>query len=460
MTVTREKAAGPTALAPIDTRRGWFSVAREPFAGAWQRGVEVRVESVLTFSAVYACMTLIASDIAKMRMRLVQQDGDGIWNETTTPAFSPVLTKPNHFQNRIEFFEHWVISKLVSGNTYVLKERDNRNVVVGLYVLDPRRVKPLVAPNGDVYYQLSRDDLSGLPENQITVPASEIIHDRMNALYHPLVGISPIHACGLAATQGLRIQANSAKFFENNSNPGGILTAPSTIDQATADRLKRDFTENYSGENAGKIAVAGDGLKFEQLTITASDSQLIEQLKWTAETVCSCFKVPAYKVGVGAAPLNNNVEALDQQYYSQCLQILIEKIELCLDEGLALPGSYGTEFDLDDLLRMDTATQVKTYSDAVKGGLLKPNEGRKKLNQPPVAGGDAVYLQQQNYSIEALAKRDGSDDPFATSKPTPPPAQTPPPEPQADAAAKEAAGLIARFAVALREKTLRETVDA
>jgi phage portal protein BeeE len=49
----------------------------------------------------------------------------GIWTETDSPAFSPVLRKPNRYQNRIQFWESWILSKLTRGNAYVLKERDN-----------------------------------------------------------------------------------------------------------------------------------------------------------------------------------------------------------------------------------------------------------------------------------------------------------------------------------------------
>jgi hypothetical protein len=42
----------------------------------------------------------------------------------------------------------------------------------------------------------------------------------------------------------------------------------------------------------------------------------------------------------------------------------------------------------------------------VKGGIFTPNEGRKMHNKPPIEGGDTVYLQQQDYSIEALNRRD------------------------------------------------------
>src|SRR5690606_10607762 len=156
----------------------------------------------------------------------------------------------------------------------------------------------------------------------------EIIHDRYNCLFHPLVGVSPIYACGLAATQGLRIQNNSTNFFGNGSRPGGILVAPDKIDNDDAQRLKDHWDNNYTGANAGKVAVIGGGMKYEPLTTTAVDAQLIEQLGWTAEVVCSTFHVPPYKVGVGEMPKYDNIQALNVQYYSQCLQVLIESIEL------------------------------------------------------------------------------------------------------------------------------------
>jgi HK97 family phage portal protein len=415
--------ASPGQLSSV-LERGWYRVL-ESYAGAWQRNVEVNLDNVTTHPAVFACATLIASDISKMRIRLVQKDGDGIWNEVDNPAFSPVLRKPNNYQNRIQFYASWMYSKLFWGNTYVLKVRDNRGVVVQEHVLDPSRVRPFVSPNGDVFYELKRDDLSLLPQELYMVPASEIIHDRWNMFFHPLVGLSPIYACGLAAVQGLNIQNNSTSFFGNGSLPGGVLTAPGFIHQETADRLKDYFDSNFSGDNAGKVAVVGDGLKYESMTMKATDAQLIEQLKWSNEIICSVFHVPAYMVGLGTAPSYNNIEALNQQYYSQCLQSPIEAIELCQDEGLGLTDGavaaqrYGTEFDIDDLLRMDSATMMTTLETG--RNYLTPNEGRKALNKKPVVGGDVVMRQQQDFSLEALNKRDQQEDPFAKDAPAPDP---------------------------------------
>jgi len=407
----RRKAGVPSVVG--DRGNWWLPVIREPFTGAWQRNQDLSAETVLTNAAVYACLERISSDIAKCRLRLVEQDNNDIWKEVESPAFSPVLRKPNSWQNRIQLIENWVLSKLTAGNAYILKGRDARGLVVSLNVLDPAGVRVMVTPVGDVYYDLSRDNISGI-EGHILVPASEIIHDMMTVKFHPLNGVPPLIAATGPATQGLNIQTTSAKFFKNNATPGGVLSAPGEIKEATAKRLREYWQTQFSGDNAGRIAVLGDGLKFEPMAATAESSQLAEQLGLSAKMVASAFGIPAYMVGAEAPPSYNNIEALNQQYYSQCLQKHFEQIELCLDEGLGLiDAGYGSEFDLDNLLRMDTAAMISSEAEAVGAGIKTPNEARKRLNLGPMEGGDTPYLQEQNYSLSALSKRDAMDNPWA-----------------------------------------------
>lgn len=422
-------------LRPVGGRSagGWYPIVREPYTGAWQNNDEIRAESALSYFAVFSCVTLIANDVAKLGLRLVQVDDEGVWHEATNPAYSPVLRKPNRYQTTNKFVEQWITSKLVHGNAYALKERDARGVVRAMYVLDPTKVAPLVAPDGSVYYELKRNDLAGLPAipddvtGRVVVPASEIFHDLMVPLFHPLCGVSPLYACGLAALQGLTIQQTSNKFFSGGSNPGGVLTAPGAIADDTAKRLKEYWQTEFSGDNVGKVAVLGDGLKYEPMTVNAADAKLIEQLGWTADTICACYHVPPFKIGVRDAPATASAEMLEQQYYSQCIQSLLTQMEATLDDGLGLGGTnnYGTEFDVDDLIWMDTATKTKAAADSIGAGALSPNEARKKyFGVGSVTGGDTPYMQQQNYSLAALDARD-STNPLAapaSSSTTPAPA--------------------------------------
>lgn len=436
-----------TPTTPLDRGNWWFPIVSEPFTGAWQRNIEHHPENILAFHAVYACIERIASDVGKCRLRLVEQDSRGIWTEVFVPAFSPVIRKPNHYQNRIQFFESWMLSKLMSGNTYILKERDARNVVVRLYVLDPTYVKPLVGPDGGVMYELSKDNLAGLGD-KVVVPSSEIIHDMMTMKHHHLCGLSPMAPAALAAAHGLQIQNMSTSFFANAAKPSGMLSTAGNIPDHDVARLKEYFNNEYKGQNSGKVAVLGSGLKFEKVTMDFVDAQLLEQLGISAKMVCSSFGVPPHMVHVGDPPSYNNISAINLQYYSQTLQKYFEHIELLLDEGLGLTDvnghEYGTWFDLDDLLRMDAQTLVETQAKLVGSGIQAPDEARVHFNLGPVQGGNSPYLQQQNYSLQALAKRDAQADPFVPN--TPPALAAPPAARPDDEDDPEELAAIAQFA--------------
>ncbi|HOW49372.1 MAG TPA: phage portal protein [Rubrivivax sp.] len=431
--LARALSKAASYLNPVfQTVGGWVTVF-ETTAGSWQQDVEVSQTTVSANWAVFSCVTLIAGDIAKMPAKVMRYNPDSkVWEDTERRR---VLRKPNRYQTRIEFVQNWVLSLLFNGNTYVLKQRDEQGRLVAMYILDPARVHPLVAPDGAVYYEL-QDDVLAQVSTRVIVPASEIIHDRMYTPWHPLIGVSPLYACGLAAMQGSYIQSASSHFFKNKSTPGGVLTAPGAIPPETAERIKTQWQANYTGANAGKVAVLGDGLEYKPIGVSASDAQLIEQLKFTGEMICATFHVPPYKLGLGQMPTVNNVAALNQQYYDQALQPIVEKMELRLDEGLELTEGYETWLDESVLVRMDPATRLEAHNKAVNGGWKAPDEVRREENLPPVEGGATPYLQQQNYSLAALAKRDAGDDPFGKSAP---PTSQAPAKPEIDDVEEERA---------------------
>lgn len=448
--ITRTKAAPPVPV--YENRGGWWPIIRESYTGAWQHDITVDRNTVLSNPVVFACTTRIASDAASMPMYLEELDANGIWNEVENPAYSAVLRQPNLYQDHIQFKESWLLSKLSRGNTYALKERDNRQVVKRLYVLAPDRVKPLVADDGSVWYQLSADNMAGgeLTED-VTVPASEIIHDRFNCNFHPLIGMSPLYAAGVPAMQGIAIQNNSTRFFNNSAQPGGILTAPGAISNETAERLKESWETKFTGENAGKIAVVGDGLKYEPLAMTAEESQLIDQMRWSAEAICAAYHMPPFIAGFGPLPANSSVEQVMALYYSLCLRPLVLQFEECMSLGLNVGIRNRVQLDEDTLLRMDKSAKYKAISEGIRGGFLAPNEGRKMDNRKPIDGGNTVYLQEQDHSLAALAARDAGPDPFGKgATPTAEPAE----EPANDNAEME------RAHIALFEKDLREALNA
>lgn len=112
------------------------------------------------------------------------------------------------------------------------------------------------------------------------------------------------------------------------------------------------------------------------------------------------------------AKAGQKVSDLNEIYYSDCLQHYIEAIENLLDEHLDLEKGVECEADLSSLIRMDSTSQILYLKEGTMSGIFSPNEARAELGLPPVVGGESPLMQQQNYSLSALAKRDNSDNPF------------------------------------------------
>lgn len=389
----------------------WVRVG-DPTMGAWQRNEEIIVSKhdQLAHYAVFSCVSLIASDVGKLKLQ-TKKEKNGV-KQVCDSKVNKLLDKPNRHQTTQQFLEAWATSKATHGNTYVWKVRNIFNEIWQLVILNAERVKPLVSSSGEVFYQVKRDDLFNITED-IVFPASEIIHDRFNCFYHPLVGLSPIVACALSASQGVKIQRNTNQFFGNASRPSGILVAPGPISDETAKELKENWQKNYSGIRSGGTAVLGDGVEYKPIAVSAHDAQLVEQLKLSGEIVCTAFRVPAFKVGIGTLPTGVKVSDLNEIYYSDCAQHYLESIENLLKVHLEMEQGVEVEFNLKGLIRMDSTSQIEYLARGVEKSIFAPNEARKELGLMPVPGGDSPMIQQQNYSLAALAKRDAKDDPFA-----------------------------------------------
>lgn len=417
---TREKT-----LSHPDSRGSWWNVIREPFTGAWQRNLECKHEDMLAFSTVFTCITLIASDIAKMGAAPFKRSTPAdVWEQFYgSPVYSR-LQNPNWYQTGAQFFESWLISKLAHGNAYIFMQSSGiPGAAPYLHVLNPDTVQPLISDSGSVFYGIGENRLTGNVFG-LNIPAEYIMHDRFNCLYHPLVGISPLYAAALPVIQAREIQRSNALLFKNNASPGGILTVPGNISDEMAAKLRETWESQNAGPRRGGVAVLPDGMQYSPIQINATDAQVVEQLKWTAEQVCGVFHVPLYKAGL-AQPTTGNTAQLNQEYYNSCLhRLVVDAQELMWTALMGGSMNRAVRFDVSALMMMDPNSQMDYYDKGSKMGAFEPDYIRRNLGLGKTPGGNTPYLQQQNYSLAALARRDAS-----VGVAAPAPAETAPVEP-------------------------------
>jgi HK97 family phage portal protein len=395
-------------LEPVSS--AWSALARavgDWTSGAWQQVREAPdaddVRNALTVALVYDCVRRIATDIAKMAPGVRRLETSGVWVRATHQVFDRLIYRPNHFQTWFQFIMSWVTCRNIAGNAYVAKLYGVGGIVQELIVLDPTKVTPLVAHDtGAVFYRIGQESLAAITEDLI-VAAADLIHDRYMPLGHPLVGTSPLDRALSAATARGGIMDQAGDMAANSSVPPGLLIAPEGQTEAQLKAL----AEKWRAIPKGRIAVIDAAYKFEALAAKYVDSQAAEIAELAGTDICAAFGVPPWKAGLGTRPVGD-IEALQIMYFQDCLQWQVEEIEQCLDRGLDVPAGVYIELDPCSLFKLDSKGRAEVHKLLVGSGVMAPNEARREWDLGPVKGGESPYLQQQNYSLSALAARDAA----------------------------------------------------
>jgi HK97 family phage portal protein len=369
----------------------------------WQQGLSPLRPNEITYSAVFAAVDRISSDIAKIPLRHWQKQPNGTRILLdNSPALS-VWRRPNPYQTYFDLMKSIVMSQLYRGNAYVYCYMNNRNQVREMYCLSPDRCWPYIY-EGEVFYRVGQDPFADIRIDEM-VPARFIMHHRMATLNNPIIGVSPLVAAAATVAAGQSIQSHSATFFGNMARPSGYLTTAGKLDRQKAEDIKKRWTDYHGGPGqSGRTAVLEQGLEYKQLTMTAVDAQLIEQLRWTIEDIARVFQIPAFLIGDMTRMMARSSESLMKIYYGSCLMAhfrgLIERMNMFYELN---PVQEYLEFDIDELYATEFDVRVTSWAKAVQGGLASPNEGRDgAFGFNPVDGGDDVFMQQQMIPIDML----------------------------------------------------------
>jgi HK97 family phage portal protein len=189
-------------------------------------------------------------------------------------------------------------------------------------------------------------------------------------------------------------------------------------------RYKQEWDQSYRSGEFGKTAILSGGMKWQPLTITAQDAQLIEQLRYSVEDVARVFRVPPFMLGDMSKVSYRNTEQLNRAYLSGCLSFHIEAIQQRLARAFDFPANYEIRFDLSGFLRTEIDVRFTAYQQALSGGWISANEVRAQEGLEPVDGGDEPRVQMQ---YVPLSDATGPPEP-APAPGAPVPGEEPPPE--------------------------------
>jgi HK97 family phage portal protein len=413
---------------PGEERGYWYDFFKSD-PGWWQKATDItatRNVDVASNTAVYACVNILAQEVASLSIdhwRVDQTTGERTRLFNSTPA--RVLRKPNPYQTRSDFWLYVMRSMLLRGGGFAVGTRNNRSEISRLDPLPPASCAPMVAPeSGEIFYSIGNFGDKLIDVNSV-MPAERVFNPRVNCNRHPLIGESPISAFVNAAAAGSAVQAHSARFFANMSRPSGVLWTPKTLTSKQMDELRNRWKDVTTGSEIGGTPVLHSELKWEKITMSATDSEMIEAYRLTVADVAMAYRVPLFMLGDLSKATFRNVESLMRVFYTSSLRFYLEHLENELNRLFGLDGETEyLEFDIEaGLLRGDLQSRMESFAKGVQGGVITPNEARKREQLGPQAGGDKIFLQQQMIPVELITQLAVAE--IASKAPAaPPPAST------------------------------------
>ena len=385
--------------------------------GRTTSGKPVNERTAMQTTAVYACVRILAEAVASLPLHVYEyQDDGGKKLVHDHPLYYLLHDEPNPEMTSFVFRETLMSHLLIWGNAYAQIIRDGAGRVLGLYPLLPDKMDVQRDDRGNIYYVYSRNS----DENPMFKEYGDIRLKAEDVLPIPglgfdgLIGYSPIAMAKNAVGMTLACEEYGASFFANGANPGGVLEHPGVLKDPS--KVRKSWNSVYRGvNNAHKIAVLEEGMKYQQIGIPPEEAQFLETRKFQINEIARLYRIPPHMVGDLDKSSFSNIEQQSLEFVKYTLDPWVIRWEQSLQRSLLLPGEKGKYFiklNVDGLLRGDYQSRMNGYAVGRQNGWFSANDIREMENMNPIPdeqGGNLYLINGAMTKLEdagAFAKTD------------------------------------------------------
>ena len=376
--------------------------------GRTTSGKPVNERTAMQTTAVYACVRILAEAVASLPLHVYEyQDDGGKKLVHDHPLYYLLHDEPNPEMTSFVFRETLMSHLLIWGNAYAQIIRDGAGRVLGLYPLLPDKMEVQRDDRGNIYYVYSRnsDENPAFKEyGNIKLKAEDVLH--IPGLgFDGLIGYSPIAMAKNAVGMTLACEEYGASFFANGANPGGVLEHPGVLKDPS--KVRESWNSVYRGvNNAHKIAVLEEGMKYQQIGIPPEEAQFLETRKFQINEIARLYRIPPHMVGDLDKSSFSNIEQQSLEFVKYTLDPWVIRWEQSLQRSLLLPGEKGKYFiklNVDGLLRGDYQSRMNGYAVGRQNGWFSANDIREMENMNPIPDEEGGNLYLINGTMTKLA---------------------------------------------------------
>lgn len=382
----------------------------------WYRTVEAPAGSFLSqfdggsnplrINAVNACVRLRSETIGSLPCQVYKREGDGRVVDRSHPLYRILHDSPNDAMSAFEYWQVVEQNLCTDGNSYSLIETDARNNVSELIPLDPEKM------------DVRRDESTGLLVFLERNGATTKTYVQGDILHIPgmgydgrtrLKGMSPVAYMRQSLELAQSAESYGARYFRNNAAPPAYIAHPATLSSKAKDSILDYMMERFGGvRNAGKLGILEEGMKIETVPVNHTDMQYLELRKFQVEEIARMYRVPLHMIGELSRSTNNNIEHQGLEWATNTVRPECTRIERRINMQLFGPREaafYHAEFNLDALMRGDSAGRAAYYSALRNIGAINANEIRARENMNPYDGGEVYMVQGAMIPVEMAGQQ-------------------------------------------------------
>ncbi len=362
-------------------------------------GINVNEQVAMGVSTAYAAVNLLANTVATLPLNVHRRvPGERASTVDLDHHLQSILhSAPHEDMTSVDFRRAVQANLSLHQNGYAIIVRNGFGDITGLIARQAKDVQPKRIA-GELKYIVDGSTLDG----------SQVIHLRgtsFNGILPASLTDTARDSIGLAAA----LDKNAGYFFKNGSFPGGFLETPNQLSPEALKRLEVAFQTATGGENASKVKVLEEDLKFREGRSKNNESQFDESRDRQAKDIARFFSVPGHKVGIIGNQPRANVEQENISFVTDTIRPILVTWEQALDQKLLSAEERKThfiKFNIAGLLRGDLKTRFEAYSIARNGGWMNVNEIRALEDLSNIGAQGDVYLQPLNMADAANNKPD------------------------------------------------------
>lgn len=357
----------------------------------------VGTDGALQISTVWACIERRASTIASLPFFAYEQKDGEKTLARSSRLYQLLHESPNARMTPYEFWRAMVMNHDLRGNAYARIERDSNGEALAMWPMPADQVTATVLDNGSMVYAYHiGGDVAVFDE-------SNVLH--LKNLGNGTTGLAKLEFMRSTTDEAAKAQGAASKVFGSGGKPTGILMLDRVLNTEQRAALLNSFAGMAEG-NAARLYLLEANMKYEQLSMSPEDQQLLETRNFGVSEICRWFDVPPVLVHHNdTTTWGSGIEQIVDGWYKLAVRPALVNIEQATRKRVMTPRqrAMGTvEFALDALLRGNPTQRAELYSKNVQNGIMTRNECRQLENLPPYPGADALTAQANLLPLDKL----------------------------------------------------------